>query len=143
MDKYFERLVKQLQDISEVVSAFDSEAVQLRVVDQLLPFLERNGKRHNIDPENELASISKPSKSATAPKEKKPGLKKSLMNLIEDSFFDEEKSIRDIVKQLNESGHEYVATQVSGILLTLVKDEQLARYQSSVNNRFVYIKHKL
>ena len=143
MDKYFERLVKQLQDISEVVSAFDSEAVQLRVVDQLLPFLERNGKRHNIDPENELVSISKPSKSATAPKEKKPGLKKSLMNLIEDSFFDEEKSIRDIVKQLNESGHEYVATQVSGILLTLVKDEQLARYQSSVNNRFVYIKHKL
>ena len=143
MDKYFERLVKQLQDISEVVSAFDSEAVQLRVVDQLLPFLERNGRRHNIDPENEQTSISKPSKSATAPKEKKPGLKKSLMNLIEDSFFDEEKSIRDIVKQLNESGHEYVATQVSGILLTLVKEEQLARYQSSVNNRFVYIKHKL
>jgi hypothetical protein len=140
MDKYLERLVKQLEEISEVVGAFNSEAVQLRVVAQLLPALERNSGRNSANVESDNMTITKTNKLVPGSKEKKPGLKKSLINLIQNSFFEKEKSIGMIVEQLNTTGHNYLATQISGILLSLIKEGKLKRYQSPVNNRFVYVR---
>ena len=80
MDKYLERLVKQLQDISEVVNAFESEAVQFRVIDQFLPLLERNRMRNSANSEADYTEITKTTKSVPEPKEKKPGLKKLYLN---------------------------------------------------------------
>lgn len=139
MDRQLDKLIKQLQDISEIVSSFNSEAVQLRVVDWIFPFLEAGGKRNGVS--HEMASSGSSEKEvATTSKEKKPRLKQTLIELIQNSFFDDEKSIGQIVRRLNEPGYDYQATQVSGILLGLIKDEKLERFQSSINNRYVYLK---
>jgi hypothetical protein len=139
MDKVLHRYIKHLQEISEAVSSFKSEAVQLKVIERLLPIIESSALRAPVNPENVDEKVSKAVEGIYIKKDKKPGLKKSLIELIQNSFFSEERSIGKILEELNSNGYNYVATQVSGILLALVNEKQLDRYQSKVNNRYVYL----
>lgn len=133
MDKYLERLKKQLQDILDTVNAFDAEPVQVRIADLLLPYLEARGKHGPAEPEYGAGDN-------LVGQQKKPGAKKSLEALMLAGFFDTERSMAEIVKELQESGMDFRSTQISGILLGLVNARKLRRYHSPVNHRYIYLK---
>jgi len=85
---------------------------------------------HLIEPVNKIALTSN----------KKSGVKRLLKGLIETSFFDQERSMSQILEQLKTTGRDLSTTQVSGILLALFKEHKLRRYPSPLTHRYVYIK---
>ncbi|NVM65063.1 hypothetical protein FHW88_003367 [Mucilaginibacter sp. SG538B] len=138
MDKSIERLIKQIQDLSEIVNRFNSEAVQIRIVEFLLPFVELKSKPIKNTAEQLAPIVSKEEYSKQS--FKRPGVKRVLDQVMLTDFFDTEKNIAEIVKHLNDAGNDFKAPEVSGILLALTKDGRLKRYNSQVNNRFLYIR---
>lgn len=139
MDKYIERLIKQIQDISDIVNGFKSEAVQIKIVEFLLPFVELKGKnlKNNVEQINSAVS---PQVESSNQRVKRPGVKRVLDQVLLTDFFDTEKNIGEVLKFLNEADNDFKATEVSGILLALTKKGKLKRYNSEVNNRFLYIR---
>jgi hypothetical protein len=139
MEKNVERIARQLLEFSEIINSFESEAVQEMVANFLLRRLESiNRGQSNIE---ELGSTPESSKSdARSLQKRKTGIKILLDQLIENSFFDRERSIGDIIMQLKDLGNVFLANQVSGTLQALAKAGKLKRYHSPVNNRYVYIK---
>ncbi|MEO3405482.1 hypothetical protein AAFN85_16345 [Mucilaginibacter sp. CAU 1740] len=138
MDKSIERLIKQIHDLSEIVNGFKSEAVQIRIVEFLLPFLELKSKslKNTADQLDPIFSKQESSNQHV----KRPGVKRVLDQVMLTDFFDTEKTIGEVLKHLNDAGNDFKATEVSGILLALTKDGRLKRYNSQVNNRFLYIR---
>jgi len=144
MSKHIEKLKKQLLEISEVVNAFKSEAVQVRVVDRLLDvmveleksdgdaaevFVKKSYKNRNDDG-------NYPFKGA-----KKPGATKILNQLLSTDFFDTARSISSIAsycRDTYDSG--FKTSELSGILLKLAKENKLKRERSNENNRFEYVR---
>lgn len=146
MSKHIEKLKKQLMEISEVVNAFKSEAVQVRVVDRLLDammelekgdtdatevFNKRVYRQRGIDEGGYPAT-------RTA---KKPGATKILNQLITSDFFDNPHSISSIANYCKENfDSDFKTSELSGILLKLANEHKLRRERSNENNRFEYVK---
>jgi hypothetical protein len=142
--KQTEKLKKQLLEISEVVNSFQSEAVQLKIVDKLLDSLldgdrfegegidHVNRKAHrtgNVEEEN--ATLSK----------KKPGATKILYQLLTGDFFAEPRTISSIAEYCKENfDADFKTSELSGILLKLSNEHKLIRQRSNDNNRFEYLK---
>jgi hypothetical protein len=53
--------------------------------------------------------------------------KDNIVTLKEESFFDKQKKLAEVAKKLEESGHLYPITTLSGIMLSLVQKRLLAR----------------
>lgn len=138
MEKNVEKIAKQLLEFSEIINSFESEAVQEKVTNLLIRRLKSiNRDQSNIE---ECSSTAESSRSDPgSPQLRKTGVKMLLEHLIETSFFDRERSIRDIVMQLNDLGNVFLANQISGTLQALAKAGKLKRYHSPFNNRYVYI----
>lgn len=143
MSKHTEKLKKQLLEISEVVNAFQSEAVQLRVVDKLLDtmlevdraegdvFEHLNKKTHSYNTNDETAALGK----------KKPGATKILYQLLSSDFFKEPRTISAIAEYCKEQfDADFKTSELSGILLKLSNENKLVRQRSQDNNRFEYVK---
>jgi hypothetical protein len=146
MSKTIEKLKKQLIEISEVVNAFQSEAVQVRVVDKLLDAMiefekgdadgyELFGKRGikqktSAEDENGMVSYG----------HKKPGATKVLNQLLSTDFFKTSHSISGIADYCKEHYHSnFKTSELSGILLKLAKENKLKREKNDNNNRFEYV----
>lgn len=146
MSKHIEKLKKQLMDISEVVNAFKSEAVQVRIVDRLLDAIVETEK-------NETDGMDTPGKKArrlrageedenlSSANRKKPGATKILNQLLNTDYFDSRHSISAIADYCKEHyDSDFKTSELSGILLKLSKENKLKRERSNDNNRFEYVR---
>jgi len=146
MSRQIDKLKKQLMEISEVVNSFNSEAVQVRVVDRLLDaiieseradadigeiFSKRPYKTRSADGVNSPVSI----------RNKKPGATKVLNKLLSTDFFYSPQSISSIASYCQDNfDSDFKTSELSGILLKLAKENKLRRERSNENNRFEYVK---
>ncbi|MFD0767089.1 hypothetical protein ACFQZI_19685 [Mucilaginibacter lutimaris] len=143
MNRQIEKLKKQLTEIAEVVNSFQSEAVQVRVVDRLLDeimetergdaegseIFNRRGRR--TARENELNEDHG---------RKKPGATKVLNQLLNSDYFKTPHSISSIAEYCKEKfDSDFKTSELSGILLKLAKENRLKRERSNENNRFEYV----
>lgn len=143
MSKHIEKLKKQLVEISEVVNAFQSEAVQVRVVDRLLDaLLESEKNDENAEAYNKRTYKREFSENGIQPKGvKKPGATKVLNQLLATDFFNTSRSISSIAEYCKEQfDSDFKTSELSGILLKLANEHKLKRERSHENNRFEYVK---
>ena len=149
MSKHTEKLRKQLLEISEVVNAFQSEAVQVKIIDRLLDSIIE-GDRHDLD--SDLLKARRASRYIAEGAEgegadsrirgrKKPGATKILNQILHTEFFDAPRSIAAIADHCKEQyDSDFKTSELSGILLKLANENKLRRERNNENNRFDYIK---
>lgn len=149
MSKHTEKLRKQLLEISEVVNAFRSEAVQVKIIDRLLDSI-MEGERHEGD--SDLLKIQDRRGRRKDSSEddgvdsrirgrKKPGATKILNQVIHTDFFDVPRSIAAIANHCREQyDSDFKTSELSGILLKLANEHKLKRERNNENNRFDYVK---
>ena len=149
---------KRLKTIADVVNAFKSEAVQLRVVEVLLsqlgvpaapaanvdPKPQRRAKRRNTSTKTETpasdAEKPKPQKAAraTARSSTSPGAFAMINQILGDGFFKTPRTIGAIVAHCGTSkGHHYKANECSPPLLRLLRDSKLKR-QKNKDGQYEY-----
>jgi hypothetical protein len=140
MDRNLQRTISQLHEFSGIINAFESEAVQAKVTGYILHSLAIINNRPGHD--EMLAGEILPSNSADGLLPRKSGAKNILDYLLAASFFNEERSIGAIIEQFKVMGYVFLASQISGTLLALVRSGRLKRYHSPVKNRYVFIKNR-
>jgi len=146
MSKQIEKLKKQLTEIAEVVNSFQSEAVQVKIVERLLDemieaekgetegseIFNRKGRKPRTENESENRE--------SIPGRKKPGATKVLNQLLSGDFFKTPHSISAIAEYCRENfDSDFKTSELSGILLKLAKENRLKRERSNENNRFEYV----
>ncbi|WP_461451793.1 hypothetical protein [Mucilaginibacter sp.] len=144
MSKHIEKLKKQLTEIAEVVNAFKSEAVQLKIVDRLLDVLVEFDKADADGADFLIKKFRKRPDSDTddqfAQGRKKPGATKVLNQLLNTDFFSTARSISSIAEYCKDNfDSEFKTSELSGILLKLANEHKLKRERSRDNNRFEYV----
>jgi len=164
MQKNFQELKRQLAELSETINRFESEAVQLRIVELL--FNQTGGAKSVFEESAEAyepgPSRSRRSESAEKPrpaaararKQQQPrsssgggdslpsasGAVAALAKLVDSDYFNKKRTIGDIVKQCQqEYGVQYKSNAFSGPLSRLAKKGALKREKSSEGN-YVYFK---
>ena len=145
MNRQIEKLKKQLTEIAEVVNSFQSEAVQVRVVDRLLDEImevERVDTAEGseiFNNRNRKLRVGNDADYHTQGR-KKPGATKVLNQLLLSDFFKTPHSISSIASYCKEKfDSEFKTSELSGILLKLAKENKLKRERSIENNRFEYV----
>jgi hypothetical protein len=145
MSKPIEKLKKQLIEISEVVNAFQSEAVQVKIVDKLLDAMIEfeKGDADGYEFLSKKSTKQKPLANGTysaIPGRKKPGATKILNQLLSTDFFKSSHSISAIADYCKEQyNSDFKTSELSGILLKLAKENKLKRQRNDENNRFEYV----
>jgi hypothetical protein len=141
MSKPIEKLKKQLIEISEVVNAFRSEAVQVKVVDKLLDAMIEFEKSEADNGEIfHKKKIDTTSDNNTASR-KKPGATRVLNQLLNTDFFATPHSISSIAEYCKKKfNSDFKTSELSGILLKLANENKLRRQRNDENNRFEYVK---
>lgn len=159
MIKNFDEIKRQLKELSEVVNAFKSEAVQLRLVELIFGAADRepdgDGDDHENTPLKKRRSrrAAKPAKNggeASIPSKAKSGgrtprsgsrlgARGILTKLQESGYFKKPHTIKDIVQHAETN----LATKVkqsdlSGPLARYIRDEKLKRAKNS-DNQYEYI----
>jgi len=133
-------------EISEVVNLFQSEAVQVRVVDKLLDVMIEFEKS---EPDGYEFFAKKSTKKPAADNgnhsdshgRKKPGATKILNQLLVTDFFKTAHSISAIADYCKEQyNSDFKTSELSGILLKLAKEHKLKRERNDDNNRFEYVR---
>ncbi|MBD1394529.1 hypothetical protein [Mucilaginibacter glaciei] len=146
MNRQIEKLKKQLTEIAEVVNSFQSEAVQVRVVDRLLDEImdgervETEGSEIFNKRSRRLRFAGEDESRPSEPGRKKPGATKVLNQLMASDFFALPHSISAIADYCkNNFDSDFKTSELSGILLKLAKENKLKRERSNENNRFEYV----
>lgn len=151
MIKNFEEVKKQLGELSDVVNKFKSEAVQLKIVE--LVFAGRSApveealEEENSHPARKRAGKKRKAVTAATPakaegkKTRAPGKgpKGALEEFIGAGFFNQKRTIGDVVEHCKVKARNYKANELSGPLGRLVRDEQLSRSKND-EGQFEYIK---
>lgn len=146
MIKEFDRLKQQLAELAEVVNRFESEAVQLRVVEMVLDptfersraFAENRAARYIPGPMlSEMAHTARSARSRTGAGSAR-GAVAALNELIRSDFFDRPRTIGDIVSHCEATfGTRYKSNAFSGPLSRHARSGTLAREKNEDGN-FVY-----
>jgi cysteinyl-tRNA synthetase len=146
MSKPIEKLKKQLIEISEVVNAFKSEAVQVQVVSKLLDAMiefekgEIEGHDHVVKKPTKLKGSIPGDQRGLETNRKKPGATKVLNQLLSTDFFKKPHSISSIAEYCKEQfNSDFKTSELSGILLKLANENKLTRQRNDENNRFEYV----
>ena len=146
MNRQIEKLKKQLTEIAEVVNSFQSEAVQVRVVDRLLDEImevERVDTAEGseiFNNRNRKLRVANDAEYYQTQSRKKPGATKVLNQLLLSDYFKTPHSISSIASYCKEKfDSEFKTSELSGILLKLAKENKLKRERSIENNRFEYV----
>jgi hypothetical protein len=131
MYKQTEKIKKELIEFTDAINAFRSEAVQVIVAYRIL---------EHLNPSDNIYADSK-NKELTQTGEKKIGATMILRHLVGNDFFDTPQSLAATTEFCAEKyDMTLYTTQVSGILLSLVKVNKLSRLKSDKTNRYVYLK---
>lgn len=145
MNRHIEKLKKQLTELADVVNAFQSEAVQVKVVERLLDEIIDSEKAETEGTENanrrvkniEFDTLATESHDAGR---KKPGATKVLNQLLSSDFFKTPHTISAIADYCREKfNSDFKTSELSGILLKLSKENKLRRARNHNNNRFEYV----
>jgi hypothetical protein len=146
MSKHIEKLKKQLTEISEVVNSFQSEAVQLKIVEKLLDVIIESDKSETEATEILTKKVGHAKKSnneseiSLAYSRKKPGATKVLNQLLSTDFFYTPRSIASIANYCKDHfDSDFKTSELSGILLKLANEHKLRRERSQDNNRYEYV----
>jgi hypothetical protein len=156
MHKQFDELKKQLNELSETLNRFESEAVQLRIVELLFKQQNVDGLSENangyragpgfqgvdwIGERGELLHRGRPRRGrTTAPSAS--GAVAALNDLLNGDFFNERRTIGDIVKKCEtDLGMRYKSNAFSGPLSRYAKNGVLQREKND-EGKFVYFKEQ-
>ncbi|RFZ85619.1 hypothetical protein DYU05_08495 [Mucilaginibacter terrenus] len=145
MSRQIEKLKKQLAEIAEVVNSFQSEAVQVRVVDRLLDEIMETERvdtegSENFNKRGRRAESENEEQGTTEQRRKKPGATKVLNQLLSTDYFKTPHSISSIAEYCKQKfDSDFKTSELSGILLKLAKENKLRRERSNENNRFEYV----
>ncbi|WP_295809395.1 hypothetical protein [uncultured Nitratireductor sp.] len=149
MIKDFDKLKQQLSELSEVVNKFESEAVQLRIVELVLgqrtadvqgfseggvnDFITGPGMMHVV------RNAARAGRRRTTTDSAK-GAVAALNELLESDFFDEPRTIGDIVARCQDIfGTRYKSNAFSGPLSRHARTGLLNR-EKNTDGKFVYLK---
>lgn len=156
----FDEIKRQLSELSEVINKFNSEAVQLRIVELIFgadqpeadepgqaaeaPTKPRRRKKRSSRPSNGEAATANESEPAAAKGRKSSGSAKgavaTLNDLIEGGFFKSNKTINDIIAHCDQSlARRYKANAFSGALARKTRDGVLER-QKNADGQYEYLK---
>lgn len=158
MIKDFDTVRTQLKELAEVINAFKSEAVQLRIIDLVIGGASLAAKLEvppAIIPNAEEAPKSRarkrarktntPDSSTTSPKvsrvpaKGRPGGKVTLETLVVDGFFKSPKAIGQIVEHCDTSlAMKYKQSDFSGPLMRLVREKRLIR-KKNTDGQYEYV----
>lgn len=158
MIKDFDTVRNQLKELAEVINAFKSEAVQLRIIDLVIGGASLAAKLEMpaaTAPDAEAATKSrarkrprkaKPSESATSqpkaprtPAKGRPGGKVTLENLVAEGFFKTPKALGQIVEHCDTSlAMKYKQSEFSGPLMRLVREKRLTR-KKNTDGQYEYV----
>lgn len=132
-------------EISGVVNSFQSEAVQVRVIDRLLDAMIESEKADGDGSEAFTKRVIKQRSEeggyTPARRVKKPGATKVLNQLLSTDFFAIPRSISAIADFCQDNfDSDFKTSELSGILLKLAKENKLRRERSNENNRFEYVR---
>lgn len=158
MIRNFDKVKTQLSELSEIINKFNSESVQLKIVELLLGSVEKEivvekeveapvaqteikrrkpGRPPKIVAEKEAPKKRGPRKRIAD----RPGPSTILKQLMETDFFTEKRTIGDIVNYcINTYKYEYKSTDLSGTLAKYAKEGLLSRGKNPESNQFEYIK---
>lgn len=156
MSKSFIELKKQLNELSETINKFDSEAVQLRIVELLFdqsggnPGLAEATMNYDVGPGVEVDTArsggargqgrgrGKHAGDAVAPSAS--GAVAALARLVEGDFFEEKRTIGDVVRKCEEDfGVRYKSNAFSGPLSRYAASGVLKR-DKNAEGKFAYFK---
>ncbi len=148
------KLKNQLLDLAEMLNAFKSEAVQVKIADKLLSQIFIDNKLQAANPENGQQEQNLTSRRAkrvephkgqddnSHTRERKPtGATKAMYRLLGTDFFDQPKTISAIASRYNqEFNGDFKTSEISGILLKTVRENLLKREKNLGNKRYEYVK---
>lgn len=140
MIENIEEVKNQLKELSDVINSFNSEAVQLRIID-LVFNASRKESLGNL-PKQEQETTTRPlkrkrikSKVRSFPNERAvngEGPVSTLAKLTEGVFFDEPKSIKSIIEHCEiHLSKKIKQSDISGKLAKMVKEGTLNRVKNS------------
>ncbi len=156
----FDEIKRQLSELSEVINKFNSEAVQLRIVElifgadepeaeqprqagEVLNKSRRRKKRQPKAAKSEAATANE--SEANVPKGRKSsgsakGAVAILNELLEGDFFKSNKTINDIVGYCDQSlARRFKASAFSGALARMTRNGVLER-QKNADGQYEYLK---
>ncbi|RFZ90539.1 hypothetical protein D0C36_22430 [Mucilaginibacter conchicola] len=143
MNRYIEKLKKQLTELAEVVNSFQSEAVQVKVVERLLDEMieAEKGEAEGSEVFNKRGRRAAGGEhDDDANNRKKPGATKVLNQLLTSDYFRTPHSISAIAEYCREKfNSDFKTSELSGILLKLSKENKLRRERNNDSNRFEYV----
>jgi hypothetical protein len=144
---------KHLADLATALNSFKSEAVQLRLLEHLLG--DSGVDESQVQPNGNSKSSPRrrrkqPKPSADSGGSRSPAKKKSaasgtgpvatLAELVEGDFFNEPRTIGDIIEYCKHHlARSFKANEISGKLGNLVRKKQLTRAKNA-NNQYEYKK---
>lgn len=154
MQKHFQELKQQLSELSETINKFESEAVQLRIIELMFDqarssgFGEPVGVAYEPGPARsdrphqrskaKPARQRQPAASSAAPSAS--GAVAALTGLVDSDFFNEKRTIGDVVQKCQEDFNvRYKSNAFSGPLSRYAKRGILKREKNADGN-YVYYK---
>ena len=160
MIKDFDTVRAQLKELAEVINAFKSEAVQLRIIDlviggaplvaklELPPVipalppsppasgLKSRKRARKVAASEAFGAAAKPSRS---PAKGRPSGNMTLETLINDGFFKSPKTISQIVEHCDTSlAMKYKQSDFSGPLMRQVREKHLTR-KKNADSQYEYV----
>jgi hypothetical protein len=158
MIKDFDTVKAQLKELAEVINAFKSEAVQLRIIDLVIggaplaaklettprpladPQPKPSKSRKRVRKSAGADSASQPAKTPRGPAKGRPGGKVTLDTLISEGFFRSAKTIGQIVEHCDTSlAMKYRQSDFSGPLMRLVREKRLTRKKNTDGSQYEYV----
>jgi hypothetical protein len=158
MIKDFDTVRAQLKELAEVINAFKSEAVQLRIVDLIIGGAPLAAKLESTAP-TPIADVAakptrarkrarkaaatnpsdQPAKPARSPAKGRPSGKVTLDSLVSEGFFKSPKTIGQMVEHCDTSlAMKYRQSDFSGPLMRLVREKRLTR-KKNTDGQYEYI----
>lgn len=157
MREKFQELNQQLAELSETINKFESEAVQLRIVElifaqarQSSQFAEgeaqsyeagpgRNGKAANGVGGRRAAGERSRRREGAQPSAS--GAVVALANLVDGDFFEQKRTIGDVVKKCEEEfGIRYKSNAFSGPLSRYARKKDGLKREKNAEGNYVYFK---
>jgi hypothetical protein len=144
MDKQTEKIRKQLFELSDAVNAFTSDAVQLKVINRIIPHLDRLNKIEEemppVLPEPEgiiykpLDDLQIKFLKATIP------IFIALKKAVTTGYFNSGRSVTEICNYLNEKeGGPFYPREVKTYLATMVKRNLIGCMTNTETDQQVFI----
>lgn len=140
----FDAVKGQLKELAEVVNAFKSEAVQLRIVELVLSGVERGDRESE---ENRNAEVKRPTRRRATPKaetgngagERKAarpagrrGARATLSKALSEGFFKTPHTLGELVQHAETNmASKFKQSDFSGSLARYVRDGKLKRSKNS------------